>query len=386
MLLLFSFAGLLAQEPSKDSEGPTRDYWYEERNGMVVFMQVLRWESVQYSAGYLLVMESKNAAGTWVSFYQTKTEKNYAVVSLPPGEYRYKITVFDILGKAAAQSDWYTITVQEAVQPVLGEISPSIIYLEERNTGTVTIEAIAVMDSTKLELRSLTKPGLVYPVTDFSVDYKKQTLKFQIPLSTIESGSYVLYAENPGGLYNTSGTMIIKFKKPQDLDVSAGYQMPVVLFDDTVSTYFNTSLIPLGATVKLTYIPFKRTFGFFGISAILTAARLQSDFEFYTLSTNYFAGYLNLVYQIPLVRQVLNLDVHAGAGVVMLYDLRFAFDNGIKSPDYSPWGVSYLAGVDLHWYPLRRMYVDLGFDFSISPMNDMVLGVFAPSLSAGWQF
>lgn len=382
ILFLALSTGLFAQ----DQDEALSDYWYEERDGKAVFMQVIKWEAVQYSTGYLLAVDRKDPSGVWLPFTESKTEKNHSVVSLPPGEYRYKITVYDILGKAAAVSQWFPLSVEEAVQPVLSEVSPDLIYLEERNTGIVAIKAVALLDSAILELRNLARPGLKYPVIVVASEPKKRSLKIRVPIETIELGAYALYAENPGGLSALSDPVTIKFKKPRDLDLSLGYQPLFVLFDDAFATYFDSWIIPLGASAKITYIPFKRAYGFFGLGAILSAARTQKDFDLYRLSTNYLSGHLTLAFQRPLVRQVLNLDLHAGAGAAMLNNLRFQFDNGISSPSFSPWGPSYLAGLDLHWYPLRRMYVDFGLDFSVSPLKDVTLGILAPSVTAGWQF
>lgn len=379
---------LYAQVPGVDAEPVAQDdadFWFEEGEEGIVFLQVLRWDAVPYCPFYDVVVEQAAEDGSWDLILQDRAETNEYTVSLVAGKYRYRVVVYNLLSRPELESDWFTITVFRAIQPVVDRVTPGAVYLEEVQTGIFTVDGRNFLPETIFAFRS-TGTASRYTGTVLELDDRGRRVRIQFPVSSIATGQYVLVAENPGGLTDSSEAIAFRYIKPMDLDVSVGYMPIFVLFDDTIDTYFGSPVVPAGAVAKVTFIPFKQPFGFFGFGLYASASRMDSEFDTYRLSANWLMAHVAFVYQKPLIRQRLILDIHAGPGVMMFQDMNFVFDTGITSPEYSPWSVSALAGSSLHLYVRRRLYVEFSLDCVVGFMEDMRTVSLQPALSLGWQF
>ncbi len=363
-----------------------KDYWWEQSDAGIVFKQVLRWDAVPYALRYGVEIERSSETGAWSAVQSLETAETTAEVSLSAGDYRYRVTVFDVLGKPARASEWFDFKVRKAVQPRISGIEPERVWLEERNDGKFTVEGANLLPDTEYYFRSPERSGPGYRGAIVEIDPKARKAVLAFPVDRMDIGSYELVAENPGGLSARSDRVTVKYQKPVDIDVSAGYMPLFIPTDPTFKTYFDGTAVPLGTAVKVTFIPVKRSFGFFGAGLLLAAARAGASFETYELSTNWLTAHANFAYQKPLIKQRLNFDARIGVGATMLQDLRFVLDNGVESPDYSPWSISACAGAGLHIYPMKRLYVDVACDVSYAFMSDMFSLAVCPSLTAGWQF
>jgi hypothetical protein len=112
MLLFFLVAALLA--------GQEWEYRIEEDGR---FVQMLRWQE-QESALYYTVEIDRQAGENWEEAVRGETETAFFEVSLAPGTYRYRVQVYDFLGRPAETADWIQFNVLLAKQPELSRFSP----------------------------------------------------------------------------------------------------------------------------------------------------------------------------------------------------------------------------------------------------------------------
>ncbi len=83
----------------------------------------------------------ENSEGELVSYLELNDNSTKIKItpSLVPGEYRYRITPYDLLDRKADASEWFPLEVITAYEPEISSISPSKIYLDEYNDGFIKV-------------------------------------------------------------------------------------------------------------------------------------------------------------------------------------------------------------------------------------------------------
>ncbi len=380
-----------ATQQSANPETPAvpiveNDYWHEENDDGIVFTQAIKWEEVRYCPYYDVTIQRLGKKDTWSTVREDRVTTPQIEVRLAPGEYRYRLVVYDVLERPALTSEWFPFTVIRALQPKIDDVSPDAVYFEEDNSDFFTVEGDNLLAASTVTFVSTDEGNREYTLTIVESDPDGETLRVTFPIDSIDTGSYALRVDNPGGLSGSSEPVVFKFIKPMDLDVSIGYMPTVVLWDGTIDKYFESSFIPIGVIAKATFIPYKRSFGYFGVGLFASGSRVSNEAEFYDLTMNWAMAHLVFVYQRSLIKNKLMFACHIGPGYTVFHNLEFAFNNGVTSPAFSPSSFSGLAGLSLHYYFKKRMYADLSGDCTYVFMKDMQVFSLHPSLSIGWQF
>jgi hypothetical protein len=71
------------------------------------FIQRLTWEEIAFASAYEVEVERRMQTGTgFEKVLQEKTGELYLDCSLPAGSYRYRVTVYNLFGRAEASSEW----------------------------------------------------------------------------------------------------------------------------------------------------------------------------------------------------------------------------------------------------------------------------------------
>lgn len=383
------FLALLASFPLSGQEADETeelDYWHEQTEEGVVFTQSLKWEAVNYCPYYDITIQRQEKGGAWSTVHDSRVEVSELAIRLSPGEYQYRLVVYDVLERPTLTTEWFPFTVIRALQPKVGDITPGVIYFEEENADVFEINGANILESSTVTFRPVNGRGTTYKGTVLEADKRGRSARVSFPIRSINVGEYGLHVENPGGLSTDSKPVAFKYIKPMDFDVSIGYMPTIVLWDGTIDEYFESSVIPLGVVAKATFIPFKRASGYYGIGLIASASRVSNETEYYELTMNWAMTHLLFAYQRPIIKNKLMFACNIGPGYTVFYDISFAFNNGITSPKFSPSSFSALAGLSLHYYFMKRMYADLSADCTYVFMKDMQVFSVQPSLTCGWQF
>jgi len=91
-------------------------YFIDTESGEPRFMQRLVWRGGENTYRYEVILE-KNEDGTFIPHFRDFTSSLFIVVSLSPGEYRFRIIPYDIFDIAGEGSQWSRIEVRHAFQP-----------------------------------------------------------------------------------------------------------------------------------------------------------------------------------------------------------------------------------------------------------------------------
>ncbi len=365
----------------------------------------------------------ENSEGELVSYLELNDNSTKIKItpSLVPGEYRYRVTPYDLLDRKADASEWFPLEVITAYEPEISSISPSKIYLDEYNDGFIKVsgknlflpEPLLENDRKtdyilKANALKTFKIKVIDPEKNYKISKKNDSeFIFYVDPDVIPPGKYHLLATDESGLVNqkTSGSLFeVRFKKPVDLNVAAGYACPFIAYDKTFDEYMDSRLWPLSATAKITFIPFKRKWGYLGGGLCGTFTRMEAKFDNYKIDGNLATAHLDFVYQKPLNRRITSqdpldpektvikykhfatLEAHIGAGFTYFMNYQFHFEHDAKSEKFKSLNISANAGASFQWYFTKRLYSECNVDFVAAFTKGMTYGMIVPGILIGWQF
>ncbi len=393
----------------------------EEESSAEAEWQYLEWEEEypEYVLKYEVVIEAKeNDEAVWAEINRLQTEDNTTKVQvqplLTPGLYRYKVITYNLIGIPEIESDWFEFNIFRAYIPQVRSIEANVshtstIYFDEVNDGLFTVNGRNLFELQEgLTDTSFTSYSVVNsrknteaPITPHILEFSENNrrLKVQFNLDELDTGTYYFTATDASGLiseFNKDSQFTIKFRKAVDFDVAAGYTCPVIVIGDKMKEYLNTSVLPLSATAKISFMPFKRRFGYLGIGIDALYSRLITNTEGYDLDGNYICGNALFIYQLPIriknkrnpekLRHIATLELHGGAGLSMFNNTVFHFPHNINSDPLNSLDFCATAGLSGQLYITTRLYVELGADFVMPFMGDLLMGYVKPVAGVGWQF
>lgn len=400
--------------------------------------QNLEWEDedAEYIRFYGLEIQSYNRkTGEWkevllenkdgelVPYLELPDNRTSVKVrpSLVVGTYRYRITPYDLLSRKQEATDWIDLEIIEAFEPEVSTISPSKIYLDEYNDGLVKVTGKNLFlpekltDDTRrteyiLKVNALKsfKIEFIDPEKNYKINRRNNSeFLFYVNPELIPPGKYNLLATDASGLINqknTSSEFEVRFKKRVDLDVSLGYGLPFIVYDGTFDEFMNSRVWPLTAVSKITFMPFKRKWGYFGAALNGSYTRMNTEFDSYKIDGNLVTAHLDFVYQKVLnkktvwqdplepekqqikFKHIANVELHAGAGFTYFMDYVFHFDHDVESEHFDSTNISVNVGGAFQLYFTKRFYTEGNVDFVAAFTSGMSYGMIIPSISAGWQF
>lgn len=431
-IFLFSFVIIHAQESgnsgqnslfvenSEETDSDTEENFLELDTPAEEQWQLLEWieEDSDFVQYYEVIIERCNEkTGEYLEVNKLKTEDNTPSVKiqplLSPGNYRYKVITFDLIGLPSVESDWMKFSIYRAFKPEINDISSKVngsatLYLEEINDGAFSISGKNLFDLQKKDTdisfssyllvnQNQKKQRKIYPSL-LDVANKNRKIEVQFDMKDLDVGSYDFLAIDASGLkseVSNDSKITVKFKKRVDFDVSAGYLCPIILFDNTINHYMGANIWPISATARASFMPFKHNFGYLGIGVVGTYTRMFSDTSVYSIDGNLITAHLNFIYQLPVRfkipnenkrKHALTLELHGGFGTTYFNNIAFHFAHNIDSEPLNSINLSFDVGIALQLYVTNRLYTELCTDFVMAFMSDMQFGVLHPSVSIGWQF
>ena len=384
LLCLLSLLPLAAQS-REGRTGPDAHYFIQEGEAGAVLYQRLSWEAIDDIFGFEFELEQRDASGAWREIDKKIVRDHFIDVSLPPGNYRYKVTVINLLEQKEASSAYRNFDILIAYQPEVESVTPRLIYLDEFFDGTFTVTGGNFFDDTVFVFEKAGGGTITLKPEELSKNGKKA--RFELNTNRFQPGTYVFVARDKSGLVDKSEDVIFRFQKPIDTYVSLGYAFTGFTGESVFKTYYGRSVAPLGGVFRLSVLPFKRTYGHFGFNVNYSAAMMRKQQDDYTLDGALMLTHVNAAYVYPIIKHRLNLDIHAGAGAVFLMQSKFSFDgSSVESPAYWYWGFDMDAGTAVQVFVYKKMYLELNVDHFFVFRKDLPKYMFQPQLSVGWMF
>jgi len=108
-------------------------------NGEPRFLQRFVWTGGEYALRFEVVVQ-REVDGTYITHLREFTETPFIEVSLPPGDYRFQITSYDILDRLEEVSKWVNFKIHQFVQSEVFNTEPEL--AENDRDSELSVEEI----------------------------------------------------------------------------------------------------------------------------------------------------------------------------------------------------------------------------------------------------
>ena len=186
---------------------------YTDSSGNIVFAQKLTWQKYENIDHYRIEIEEISKTSRRAKVLDKTTEENSIEVNLPAGTYRYRISIYNVLGNLETKSEWKEFEIFKATQPKIESISPENVEIEKdaedkRKTLELTGENLLRQSKYRISDSGGTTDGKVE-----TADGNSATVTFYF--QGFPAGEYKLTVKNPGGLESEAAfTLTIKEPEP----------------------------------------------------------------------------------------------------------------------------------------------------------------------------
>ncbi|MDR1566899.1 MAG: hypothetical protein LBS48_06440 [Treponema sp.] len=363
-------------------------YRLEETEGGSLFVQHLEWESTEYASRYEVVLEQKKIS-TYTQVMRRIVEAPFLDISIPAGEYRYKISSFNVLGRLDAESEWVYFSVIPALQPVIFSYDPENFYFDRPSLRIIRLEGVNLTMESEIYLLRRNEDPQAEPEKIVPREVRRTELGESAQLVFYEedllAGVYDILVFNPGGLETAAGPFGISVAKPYDINLSAGYA-PLIKLYGPAPRLIDSAFIPLGFSARASFVPFKRDTGFFGAEADLSWNYLYTQDDNFITRASFVNFHINALYQYWYIKNILAFNARLGLGLSGVLNYYFEFvDTGKTWDPMSSAFFSVGLGASVQWLFYGQLYAEAGFDYFHAAAKAMPMGFLRFTLSMGWQ-
>jgi hypothetical protein len=319
LILLFLVSILGAQE-----------YYLERSDGGTRFVQRLTWQAEEFSLRYEVAIERKTVIEKEAAVEETGEEEFLEVLreftdtasiefSLPPGIYRYRVTVYDLLDRLGETSEWARFQIIRALEPELYSFFPVFFHLDKGGPWILNLTGLNLSPYAKVYLRHTAKDQAIVPKA-YSVDFiisgesSLSNAQLVFDIHQLAPGDYEIYLKNPGGLDASAGTFEIGFNKTPGIFMEAAY-IPLVPIYGKFDRLDNSPVFPLGAAFRFGLVPFKKSWGHLGLELTPGWNYLSSGSGSDKVSFHVLGAEISVLYQKWLSNYIMAITFRTGAGL-----------------------------------------------------------------------
>jgi hypothetical protein len=361
--------------------GQERDYRIEKDGRLI---QTLRWSEQENALYYGVEIDRRQGNAVWEEFLRGETETAFFEVSLAPGTYRLRVRVYDFLGRPAAITDWNQFEVLPALQPEISRFGPEAFYLDEDLSWVLNLSGESFSGETKIYLQSRNAESSIVPES-VTVDEQGDGVRLVFSYEQLDAGEYVIYAVNPGGFETSVGIFTIAFKKPLDINISAGYR-PLFSLYGQINDLLGINFYSRGAYARFNFIPLKRQWGYMGFELEPFWNYLYNETDDYQVQARMTGAVLYGVYQWWFPNRIMALNFRAGGGVYAIMDFHFTHNHGDSEPLTTFFPALALGG-SFQWFIFKPFFMEAGVDFThLFSADNPPPGYLRPFMGGGWQF
>ena len=403
-LLCFFGAMIPAQDFYDDSEeaginGDAQDegepnFRLSDTDAGLLFVQRLTWEEAQYAVRYHVILERKReTTGQYTEVLRRNLDaaETYVDISVPAGEYRFKVFSFNILGLLDSESDWEYFEVLKALYPVILEFSPQAFYLDRLTprilhlTGENLILDADIYLEGKNVFDESGQPVILKPVERLG-DELGESIRLIFDEEDLIAGIYEIFVINPGGFISSAGNFSVAIAKPFDINVSLGYS-PMVSVTGLHDYFLDHVFIPVSFSARGNFIPFKLGIGFFGAELNLTWSLIGSDNGEIKTSTHLLTITAGALYQYWIIKNKLSINARLGFGITGYFNWKFEYYNTGKSGDpMNLVSFAFNMGPSVQWFFYKQIFIEGGVDYIHVAQKELPLNLIRIGLYGGYQF
>lgn len=348
------------------------------------YIQRIEWEGDENAWQYGIEIISEDAS---VEPLTLTTEATFVTFTLPPGNYKYRISVYDLFGHIAVQSKWCVFTITKAVQPIIGDMEENI-TVKKTNKVEIPVQLENVSDASKIVMiNSETNEEVV---AEFEVETDKDTginIVDKLIVPKLPEGNWTVKVTNPGGKSIVSDNININLKKKDydfknvNFQLQGGY--PFLFGNSEVLSILDGPVkFNLGGRFSIAPINYGRNY--FGFDVFYNFDNIDYQNEILTIAVNLHTVQFSVLYQFELWKEHLYFDTRLGMGFTFM-DL---FSSGGHGDDFEK-GYIYPAvngSLAFMYRPVRYMNIELGAQAIALLAPDNIFVIATPIILVGVSF
>ena len=358
-----------------------------------LFMQRLTWEEARYAVRYQVVLERKrDTTGVYTEVIRRNLDasETFIDISVPAGEYRFKVYSFNVLGLLDSQSDWEYFTVIQALNPTVISFSPGAFYFDRLTPRIIVLTGDNLLPESDIYLESKTQinesglPVVIRP-SDILRNELGENARLFFKEEDLIAGKYEIVVINPGGLDTRAGLFTIAVAKPFDINVAGSFSPLFTLFGQK-DYFLDRVFIPLGFSLRASFVPLKMPVGNLGAELSTTYARIKSNMNGYKTSAHLVAVHFDAMFQYWITRKELSVNGRAGLGFAGILNYIFTFNTGETWDPINTAALSFNLGASVQWMFYKQLFVEGGLDYIHVAHKEIPMGLLRIGIFGGYQF
>jgi len=183
-------------------QAQTAGYFLDPNSAEPRFIQRLSWSGGMYARHCEVIIEKEESSG-YVNYLRQFTSDNYFDISLPPGNYRFRVIPYDILDKPTAGTKWEPFTVFNAVKPEIYKPEDELDYYNDRQGSKFEFSGKNIEPDAEIYFVN-SKGERIVPVEIIRND-DGDSVRLVFDKGQLVDGEYDVFIVNPGGLETSLG-------------------------------------------------------------------------------------------------------------------------------------------------------------------------------------
>ena len=373
--------------------GAEPSFRLSETDSSLLFFQRLNWEEGRYAVRYTIILERiRESTGAYAEVLRRTVDApdTHLDVSVPAGDYRFRILSYNILGRLDSESDWEYFSVIQALQPSIVTFEPGAFYFDRFTPRIITIIGENLLPEAEIFLLSQSalndngEPVIISP-REIHRNELGENARLIFNEEDLVAGKYDIVVKNPGGLETRTGVFTIAVAKPYDINVSAGYT-PMLTLSGQKEHFLDKVFIPLSFSARVSFMPLKWNIGNFGVESNVGWSFLTSDQDGFKTEVNLVMFTTGALYQHWIIKKELSVNGRLGVGFAGLFNYRFKYDTGKYGEPINVGAASLLLGGSVQWQFFRQFFFEGGLDFVQVIHQEVPISFVRLGLFFGYQF
>jgi len=182
-------------------QAQTAGYYLDPNSVTPRFIQRLAWSGGEYSLHFEVIIE-KEVNESYINYINKFTTDNFFEISMPPGNYRFRVIPYDILDKPSTGTQWVSFTVYNAIKPELYE-PEELDYFNDRQKSQFVFYGNNIEPEAKIYFVNSAGKQIFPSEVLRNSDGSEVRLVFD--KGQLTDGEYEVCVVNPGGLETNIG-------------------------------------------------------------------------------------------------------------------------------------------------------------------------------------
>ncbi|MDR2211974.1 MAG: hypothetical protein LBO65_11010 [Spirochaetaceae bacterium] len=357
-------------------------YVLRSETGEQRIIQRLSWPRDENAYRYEVIIERQEGEKDFVMVHREFTGESFLEVSLGPGNYRYRVEIYNLLNQHEYTTNWASFVIAQAMQPLIWSFAPAGFFLDDDFVLEIELQGEDFVEGAVVYLEPLDGSGEAIPAMNHELHNSGRRIRAAFNREALSRGDYRIVIKNPGGLLDdTPETFKIKLSRiypSLSLDYTPLLPLHGYLFDLFDAPSF------AGGTIRSDVELHKIEWGIIGIEGSLSYNYLSTRKNDMDITAHIGTLEANFFFRKQFFPMV--FTIYGGTGLGGVFLLKFDYGIG-KSDPYNVLAPILNLGGTFQWYFTKDLYAELGIKYIFFFTKDSPRpGYVRPALGLGWRF